>query len=184
MAEAFAAREGPLAERLLAALDAAEAAGGDVRGRQSAALVVGDAIDLRVEDHPEPLAELRRLLDAAARLRRGRGGRRGDRRGPAGRRRGRAVRGGRARSRPETRELAVLGRASPRSSAATATAGLERVRRRSRGNPGLGTLLERLGDDVAAERRPRFGRRAAGLALARRRFGGTARPGRRGRAPC
>jgi uncharacterized Ntn-hydrolase superfamily protein len=71
MAEAFSAAEGPLARRLLAALDAAEAAGGDVRGRQSAALKVvpaeGDRwatiADLRVEDDPEPLAELRRLLD-------------------------------------------------------------------------------------------------------------------------
>lgn len=71
-AATFAAAPGPLAERLLAALDAAEAAGGDFRGRQAAALVVvsGDPADppwshryeLRVEDHPEPLAELRRLL--------------------------------------------------------------------------------------------------------------------------
>lgn len=61
----------PLAERLLVALDAAEAAGGDVRGRQSAALLVvagepqpawGRSIDLRVEDHADPLRELRRLL--------------------------------------------------------------------------------------------------------------------------
>ena len=60
----------PLAERLLAALDAAEAEGGDVRGRQSAALLVvpaegphwATAVSLRVEDHPEPLSELRRLL--------------------------------------------------------------------------------------------------------------------------
>ena len=70
MAEAFEAATGPLAARLLVALDAGEAAGGDVRGRQSAALVVvpaaGEpwqrAVELRVEDHPEPLAELRRLL--------------------------------------------------------------------------------------------------------------------------
>ncbi|MFT8246736.1 DUF1028 domain-containing protein [Roseomonas sp. BN140053] len=57
----------PLPERLLAALDAGEAAGGDRRGRQSAALVMVGAedfpdLDLRVDDHPEPLAELRRLL--------------------------------------------------------------------------------------------------------------------------
>ncbi|WP_345225978.1 DUF1028 domain-containing protein [Hymenobacter koreensis] len=63
----------PLAERVLAALDAAEAAGGDIRGRQSAALLVvrGKAseqpwddriVDLRVEDNPAPLKELRRLL--------------------------------------------------------------------------------------------------------------------------
>jgi uncharacterized Ntn-hydrolase superfamily protein len=70
MAAAFEATEGPLAERLVASLDAAEAAGGDARGRQSAALLVVPAagpaharsVDLRVEDHAEPLAELRRLL--------------------------------------------------------------------------------------------------------------------------
>jgi uncharacterized Ntn-hydrolase superfamily protein len=73
MVEAFEAAPGPLAERLLAALEAAEAEGGDVRGRQSAALLVvaaeptGDPhadrpVELRVEDHPLPLPELRRLL--------------------------------------------------------------------------------------------------------------------------
>jgi uncharacterized Ntn-hydrolase superfamily protein len=69
MAAAYESRTGPLDERLLAALDAAEAAGGDVRGRQSAALLVvpgeGEAwqtlFDLRVDDHPDPLAELRRI---------------------------------------------------------------------------------------------------------------------------
>jgi uncharacterized Ntn-hydrolase superfamily protein len=73
MAEAFRAHGGDLAERLLGALDAAEAAGGDVRGRQSAALLVvpatGEAwrtrFDVRVEDHGEPLAELRRLVRLA-----------------------------------------------------------------------------------------------------------------------
>jgi len=70
MAESFSATRAPFTHRLLAALDAAEAAGGDVRGRQSAAILVvadrGDSwqrlVDLRVEDHPEPLAELRRLV--------------------------------------------------------------------------------------------------------------------------
>jgi uncharacterized Ntn-hydrolase superfamily protein len=56
----------PFAERLVAAMEAGEAAGGDKRGRQSAALRVHTteefpAIDLRVDDHPEPLVELRRL---------------------------------------------------------------------------------------------------------------------------
>ncbi|HVS85819.1 MAG TPA: DUF1028 domain-containing protein [Gaiellaceae bacterium] len=69
-AEAFAAATGSLAERLLAALDAGEAAGGDFHGRQAAALVLasGDPADppwqtvaFRVEDHPEPLPELRRI---------------------------------------------------------------------------------------------------------------------------
>jgi uncharacterized Ntn-hydrolase superfamily protein len=71
MAEAFEAASGPLERRLLAALEAAEGAGGDVRGRQSAALTVVPAngeswqrvVELRVEDDPEPLRELSRLLD-------------------------------------------------------------------------------------------------------------------------
>ncbi|WP_203074076.1 DUF1028 domain-containing protein [Falsiroseomonas ponticola] len=66
---AFAANHDlKLAERLLAALDAGEAAGGDRRGRQSAALVLTTTEDfpdlnLRVDDHPLPLVELRRLYD-------------------------------------------------------------------------------------------------------------------------
>jgi uncharacterized Ntn-hydrolase superfamily protein len=74
MLDAYSATEGDLAARLMAALEAAEAEGGDVRGRQSAAiLVVGGrrterpweqrVFDLRVEDHPDPLPELRRLID-------------------------------------------------------------------------------------------------------------------------
>jgi uncharacterized Ntn-hydrolase superfamily protein len=62
MADAFQAASGPLAERLLAALVAAEGEGGDLRGRQSAALQVAGAIDLRVEDHADPVAELGRVL--------------------------------------------------------------------------------------------------------------------------
>ena len=61
MADEFSSSSGPLAERLVGALEAAEGEGGDLRGRQSSALVVG-ALDLRVEDHPDPVAELRRLL--------------------------------------------------------------------------------------------------------------------------
>lgn len=71
MARAFAGGKGDLAERLLAALDAAQAAGGDIRGKQSAALIVvapkatgspADRVfDLRVDDSTEPLKELRRL---------------------------------------------------------------------------------------------------------------------------
>ncbi len=57
---------GPIAERLIAALQAGEAAGGDKRGRQSAAVRVhtNDPVadlDLRADDHPDPLGELRRL---------------------------------------------------------------------------------------------------------------------------
>ena len=60
----------PFAERLMAAMEAGEAAGGDKRGRQSAALVVhrGEAypwLDLRADDHADPLGELRRLFDVA-----------------------------------------------------------------------------------------------------------------------
>jgi len=73
MARAFENTKGDLAERMLAALDAAQAAGGDIRGRQSAAIIVvtgkptgmawkDRTFDLRVDDSPEPLVELRRLV--------------------------------------------------------------------------------------------------------------------------
>ncbi len=73
MARAFEASQGDLTERLMAALEAAQAEGGDVRGKQSAALLVvggepvenpweGRVLELRVEDHPEPVKELRRLV--------------------------------------------------------------------------------------------------------------------------
>jgi uncharacterized Ntn-hydrolase superfamily protein len=73
MARAFESATGDLADRMLAALDAAQAAGGDIRGRQSAALIVVTGtptarpwidrlFDLRVDDSAEPLVELRRLV--------------------------------------------------------------------------------------------------------------------------
>jgi len=68
-AAAYAAASGkPFGERLLAAMDAGEAAGGDKRGRQDAALLIYTTeeypfLDLRVDDHPEPLVELRRLYE-------------------------------------------------------------------------------------------------------------------------
>lgn len=73
MARAFESTKGDLADRMLAALDAAQLAGGDIRGRQSAALIVvtgkptGQAwkdrtFDLRIDDSPQPLKELRRLV--------------------------------------------------------------------------------------------------------------------------
>jgi uncharacterized Ntn-hydrolase superfamily protein len=73
MAKGFSESKGDLAERMLAALDAAQTAGGDIRGKQSAALIVVAAkpsgkpwqdrvFDLRVDDHPLPLVELRRLV--------------------------------------------------------------------------------------------------------------------------
>jgi uncharacterized Ntn-hydrolase superfamily protein len=75
MAAAYREADGDLAARLMAALHAAESEGGDIRGRESSALLVVAAVDsgepwmyadvlvdLRVEDHPEPLTELERLL--------------------------------------------------------------------------------------------------------------------------
>jgi uncharacterized Ntn-hydrolase superfamily protein len=72
IAESFESSSGPLVERLMACLDAAQAAGGDRRGQQSAALLVVEqdggyaklsdtVVELRVEDHERPLEELRRL---------------------------------------------------------------------------------------------------------------------------
>lgn len=74
MHDAYVAAEGDLADRMLAALVAAEAEGGDIRGRQAARILVvrGEPseepwtdvlVDLRVDDHPAPLAELGRLLE-------------------------------------------------------------------------------------------------------------------------
>jgi len=73
MARAFKEAEGPLAERMVAALEAAQAEGGDIRGKQSASLLVvrgtstgkpweDRLIDLRVEDHPDAVQEIKRLL--------------------------------------------------------------------------------------------------------------------------
>jgi uncharacterized Ntn-hydrolase superfamily protein len=76
MVVAYESAEGDLAERMMLALEAAEGEGGDIRGKQSAAMLVvsddrsqpawgGRIIDLRVEDLAEPLVELRRLLTMA-----------------------------------------------------------------------------------------------------------------------
>ena len=73
MEQAFKQSKGHLAERMIAALEAAQQAGGDIRGKQSAAILVvkGQStgkvwedrlIDLRVEDNPEPIKEIKRLL--------------------------------------------------------------------------------------------------------------------------
>jgi uncharacterized Ntn-hydrolase superfamily protein len=69
-ARAFKESKKPFAERLIAALEAGEAAGGDKRGKQSAALLIYSTeeypeLDLRVDDHLDPIAELRRLYDKA-----------------------------------------------------------------------------------------------------------------------
>src|SRR5215218_2340036 len=79
IAATFERVQGTLAERLLDCLDAAQAAGGDRRGQQSAALLVVERdggyaglsdvlVDLRVDDHPDPIVELDRLLDMHERL--------------------------------------------------------------------------------------------------------------------
>lgn len=73
MSEAFESAKGPLAERMVAALEAAQNAGGDIRGQQSAAVLVvkikssgksweDKLVDLRVDDNPEPVKEIKRLL--------------------------------------------------------------------------------------------------------------------------
>lgn len=153
MAVAYRAHEGDLAERLLAALDAAEAAGGDVRGRQSAALLVvpatGEAwrtrFDVRVEDHDDPLVELRRLLRLARAYE------------MAGQADERSAEGAHAEATrlylaaaelaPEADELtfwAGLGVA-----AEDLDAGLELVRRAASLKPAWLTLLDRLSDELA-----------------------------------
>jgi uncharacterized Ntn-hydrolase superfamily protein len=74
MAKAYEGTEGDLADRLMAALEAAQAAGGDIRGKQSAAMLIVKAkatgrpwadrvLELRIEDHPTPITELKRLLN-------------------------------------------------------------------------------------------------------------------------
>lgn len=74
LTETFEQTDGPLAERLIASLDAAQAAGGDARGKQSAALFVVQEqggyggyndrkYDLRVDDHKEPIKELKRIYE-------------------------------------------------------------------------------------------------------------------------
>jgi uncharacterized Ntn-hydrolase superfamily protein len=73
MSDSFENSKGPLSERLLLALEAAEATGGDIRGKQSAAILVvkpessgqiwlDRKVDIRVDDNPQPLKELRRIL--------------------------------------------------------------------------------------------------------------------------
>jgi uncharacterized Ntn-hydrolase superfamily protein len=153
MADAYRARDGDLADRLLAALDAAEDAGGDLRGRQSAALLVVPAtgepwrtrFDIRVEDHSEPLAELRRLTRFARAYE------------LAGRADERAAEGVHAEAAglylkaaelaPEAEELtfwAGLGLA-----AEDVAAGTELVRRAASREPAWLTLLDRLPEDLA-----------------------------------
>ena len=153
MASAYEAHAGDLAERLLAALDAAESAGGDLRGRQSAALVVvparGEAwrtrFDVRVEDHTTPLVELRRLVRLARAYE------------MAGQGDELAAEGAHAEA---TRVYAAAAELAPESDELTFWAGLgaaaedldagvELVRRAAAIKPAWLTLLERLSDELA-----------------------------------
>jgi uncharacterized Ntn-hydrolase superfamily protein len=154
MAEAFTAATGPLARRMFAALEAGEAAGGDVRGRQSAALVVAAAarepwqlaVDLRVEDHPEPLAELGRLLDvhdAYALASEGDDLMGEGRHDEAGERFRRA-----AELAPDNHEL-LFWSGLAAAHAGDMETGVERVRRAIAMQPGWAELLPRLGTDIA-----------------------------------
>jgi uncharacterized Ntn-hydrolase superfamily protein len=154
MSAAFATAEGAFADRLLAALDAAEGEGGDVRGRQSAALLVVPAegepwqarVDLRVEDHRDPLAELRRLvrLQRAYELA-GRGDElmaadRGDEAGALYRRA--------AELAPESDEL-LFWAGLALANAGDVEAGVDAVRRAIDAHAGWAVLLDRLSPDFA-----------------------------------
>lgn len=154
LARAWTGASGEMPERLLAALDAAESAGGDVRGRQSAAMIVvrpGDerwsrSFDLRVEDASEPLAELRRLV----RLRRAYDlGDRADRLTGEGRTEEAAQLYRRASEiAPENDELRFWGGLAL-IALGERDAGLERVRSAIEENAGLGELLSRLSPEIA-----------------------------------
>jgi uncharacterized Ntn-hydrolase superfamily protein len=154
MARAFSTAMGELPDRLLAALDAAETAGGDVRGRQSAAMIVVRArdelwarsIDLRVEDSAFPLVELRRLM----RLRQAYDlAERAEELTAAGRRQEAALLHRRSMEvAPENAELRFWGglalvQLNER------LAGLEAVQSAIADNEGLGELLNRLSPEIA-----------------------------------
>jgi uncharacterized Ntn-hydrolase superfamily protein len=154
MARAYTTAMGELPDRLLAALDAAEAAGGDIRGHQSAAMLVVRArdeqwdrsIDLRVEDSAFPLVELRRLL----RLRQAYDlAERADELTANNRRQEAALLYRRSMEvAPENAELRFWGglalvQLNER------LAGLEAVQSAIEENPGLAALLERLSPEIA-----------------------------------
>jgi uncharacterized Ntn-hydrolase superfamily protein len=154
MARAYESADGPLARRLLAALQAAEGAGGDARGRQSAALVVAPAegepwrrtVDLRVEDHDEPLVELERLLDLADAYRLAT---QGDELVGEGRHEAAADRYTRAAQlAPDNHELLFWAGLAAAQGGDMATA-LERVRRAIELQPGWRDLLGRLEPEIA-----------------------------------
>ena len=154
MAHAFEAAAGPLSRRLLAALHAAEAHGGDARGRQSCALVVAPAhgepwqhtVDLRVDDHPDPLAELDRLLDLSDAYALAT---EGDDLVGQGRHEeaGERYRSARARA-PGHHEL-LVGAGLAAAQAGDMPTALQRVREAIRLQPGWRELLERLDAEIA-----------------------------------
>lgn len=154
MATAFDGATGPLGRRLAAALHAAEAQGGDARGKQSAAILVAPgggepwrtAVDLRVDDHPEPLHELDRLLDlrdAYDLATEGDELTAEERFDDAADRYERA-----AQLAPENHELLFWAGLAAAQQGDLPT-GLERVRRAIELQPGWRELLDRLGPDIA-----------------------------------
>jgi uncharacterized Ntn-hydrolase superfamily protein len=154
MAHAYTTAIGEMPDRLLAALDAAEAAGGDVRGRQSAAMIVvrsrGEqwhrSLDLRVEDSAFPLVELRRL----ARLRQAYDlGERADELTGEGRTQEAALLYRRASEvAPENDELRFWGGLAL-VQLGERQAGVEAVRSAIADNAGLAELLARLSPEIA-----------------------------------
>ena len=155
MSAAFARAGGDLAERLMTALEGAEAEGGDVRGRQSAALLVAPAqgepwqarIDLRVEDHADPVGELRRLLGLQRAYELAGRRRRADGRGPRRTRRPRSTCGRPSWRRSPTSCCSGPASRSPRT--ATSDGGADAVRRAAAVHPGWLTLLDRLSPEFA-----------------------------------
>jgi uncharacterized Ntn-hydrolase superfamily protein len=154
MLGAYEQHQGSLTERLLAALDAAELEGGDIRGRQSAALLVVPAagnpwdtvISLRVEDHPDPLDELARLvrLNHAYTL----AGRGDDRVAEGNHEEAATLYLEASRLAPESHELqfwAGMGAAQM----GDLEAGLRHIRAAVSAQPGWRELLERLSPEVA-----------------------------------
>jgi uncharacterized Ntn-hydrolase superfamily protein len=151
--EALAAGE-PFVERLLRGLEAAEREGGDVRGRQSAAIVVAPAegeswrlsTDLRVEDDPEPLDEIERLLDLADAYRLASEGDSLVGEGHHDEAAGRYTRA--AELAPGNHELVFWSGLAAAEGGDMETA-LERVRRAIAMQPGWAELLDRLEPDIA-----------------------------------
>ena len=154
MAAAFARAQGDLAERLMIALEGAEAEGGDVRGRQSAALLVAPAagepwrarVDLRVEDHADPVGELRRLLGLQRAYELAGEGDELAASGDAEAAAGRYVRA--AELAPESDELLFWAGLAIAQQGDVA-AGADAVRRAASVQPGWLTLLERLSPEFA-----------------------------------